>query len=101
MKKLLAVIFALIFSLSLVSCAKDVEKEVFFSEETLASIDLSGIPVPEIENSRRSYDGMTLYLNLTEDEYESYALSVGEYLSAREDVFNFGNLYKTGNEPVL
>ena len=40
MKKLLAVIFALIFSLSLVSCAKDVEKEVFFSEETLASLNL-------------------------------------------------------------
>ena len=101
MKKTLFILLILTLLLSLASCAKDVEKEVFFSEEVLASLDVSQIPTPKLENSRRSYDGMTLYLNLAEDEYESYALSVGEYLSSREDVFNFGNLYKTGSFPVF
>ncbi|MBQ9071014.1 MAG: hypothetical protein IJY23_06695 [Clostridia bacterium] len=101
MKKALLILLIFTMSLSLISCVGEVEKEVFFSEEALSSLDIKNLPSPKLENSRLDSDGLTLYLNLDKNEYADYVKSVCEYLSGREDVFHFGNLYRSGSFPIF
>lgn len=66
----------------------------FFSDEYLEAKNLSGMPVPKLENSVLRNGGV-LYLNLTDDEYVEYLGQIIEYLRARDDVFNLSRFVRT------
>ena len=62
------------------SCSKKINNE-FFSEKTFKSYALSSdFPAPDVKTTSLMSDA-NLYVSLSDDEYESYAESVYEYLS--------------------
>lgn len=66
----------------------------FFGEDYLEARNLSGMPVPKLENSVLRNGGV-IYLNLTDDEYVEYLGQIIEYLRARDDVFNLSRFVHT------
>lgn len=77
-------LLALLMLLSMAGCMPEYPADTFFSDELLAESGLADLPVPKLENSR--LDGKSLWLNLTEAEYEAYVAELVAYLRGREDV---------------
>lgn len=99
MKKILFSTIVAVIMLSLVSCFGK-EKEinythnVFFTEETLALYHFENLPVPEFQDSRIDEEKPNiLYLNMTDEEFDSYSVEVAEYLLSRDDIYYAGIAY--------
>lgn len=91
MKKFIAIILSFITALAMSSCSKKINNE-FFSEETLKNYALSSnFPAPDVKTTSLMSDA-NLYVSLTDDEYESYAKSVYEYLN--ENDYYYVGIYK-------
>ena len=101
MKRIIAIVLMLAFFLiSLTSCdviagvfliwagtqepSMDAENS-FFDSGYLATCLLSDMPVPNVENSRRTET--KLYLNMTDEEFDAYAKRVFDYLLTKEDAY--------------
>lgn len=84
MKKLLLLTLAGLMALFLCGCEPDYAVDTFYATEMLNDYGLAGLPVPKLENSRLRGD--SLYLNLTQEEYETYVAGLVAYLRGREDV---------------
>lgn len=94
MKKILTFLLLMAMVLSLTACNQPVAD--FFEEAMLQQFHLSGLPAPELKNAQR--DGATLYCNLSDDGYASYAQQVAEYLKTRTDIYHFSFLCFLGLE---
>ena len=86
MKKLMVMLVLLSMAPTIFGCTPDYPADTFFGAEMLTEYNLSDLPVPKLENSRLSGD--SLYLNLTDEEYEAYVAELLAYLQGREDVHN-------------
>ena len=62
-----------------------VAENEFFDSEYLASCLLSDMPVPNVDNTYRT--DTTLYLNMTDEEFDAYSKQVFDYLWAKEDAY--------------
>ncbi len=95
MKKIFICLVVFIFLLTAISCAapRNYEEDVFFSDKLLEQHCLSGLPVPDVRNSRLS--GGELYLNISSDEYFSYVRDTVAYLKSRDDIFYLSFVYHT------
>ena len=60
-------------------------KNEFFATEYLVECTLSDMPVPNVDGSYRTKT--TLYLNMSDDEFDAYSRAVFEYLLAKEDAY--------------
>lgn len=94
MKKIIALVLILVMCLiSLASCniwvgmqePDMVAENSFFAEEYLSECKLSDMPVPDVENSMRTDD--TIYLNLTDEEFDNYIRTLYDYLLTKDDVY--------------
>ena len=95
MKKLWLFALVAVLLLALVGCGDpNYAVDTFFSAETLEEYDLTGLPVPKLENSRLGTK--TIYCNLTQEEYEVYVAEVMAYLQGREDA-NYLCYFHTGS----
>lgn len=111
MKKIIAILLLLVMSLTLMtSCTaiagaflvwaainqepSIVAENEFFDSEYLEACLLSDMPVPEVEGSFRTETG--LYLNMTDEEFETYSKLVFDYLWAKEDAYFKGYLVDSG-----
>ena len=96
MKKFLPLLLSVVLCLlALASCESSYTENAFFSEDLLSESKLTDMPIPAgIENSVNQY-GNTLYLNLTDDEYEQYVSRLLEYLKAKKDIYYLG--YSVGS----
>lgn len=90
MKRILPCLLIAILCLTcLVSC-NSVVKNKYFSQELLERTGLEDMPIPpSVDNSRLQF-GMILYLNITEEEYESFVEEVKAYIKGREDIVYLG-----------
>lgn len=57
----------------------------FFASEYLVECVLSDMPIPNVDGSYRTKT--TLYLNMSDDEFDAYSKAVFEYLLAKEDAY--------------
>lgn len=102
MKRIIAFILMLVITLiSLTSCdilagafliwvgtqqaTTPVAENEFFDSEYLEACLLSDMPVPDVEGSFRTEK--TLYLNMTDEEFDTYSKLVFDYLWAKEDAY--------------
>ena len=65
-----------------------VAQNEFFAAEYLAECKLEDMPVPNVDGSFRT--DTKLYLNMTDDEFDTYSRLVFEYLWAKEDAYYKG-----------
>ncbi len=94
MKKFITLTLSFITALTLTSCSKKINNE-FFSEDTLKKYALSSdFPNPNAKTTSLM-SSTNLYVNLSEDEYKSYAENVYEYLS-KNDYFYVGTYKQQG-----
>ena len=92
MKK--AAILLLALCLLLPGCtAPDYPADTFYSEDLLDSYSLTGLPVPNIANSR--LNGAYLYCNLTQAEYDAYVAQVVAWLRARQDIYHLSYFHSS------
>ena len=111
MKRIIAFILMLVIPLiSLASCdilagafliwavvnqeTSIIAENEFFDSEYLEACLLSDMPVPEVEGSFRTETG--LYLNMTDEEFETYSKLVFDYLWTKEDAYFKGYLVDSG-----
>ena len=105
MKKIIAILLLLVMSLTLMtSCTalagallvwaavnqetSIVAENEFFDSEYLEACLLSDMPVPNVEGSFRT--DTKLYLNMTDEEFDTYSKLVFDYLWAKEDAYYKG-----------
>ena len=62
-----------------------VSENEFFATEYLAECKLEDVPVPNVDGSFRTET--KLYLNMTEEEFDTYSKLVFDYLWAKEDAY--------------
>ena len=102
MKRIIAIVLMLVFFLiPLTSCdilagafliwagtqqaqETDAQNE-FFAPEYLAECKLEDMPVPNVDGSFRTET--KLYLNMTDEEFDTYSKQVFDYLWAKEDAY--------------
>ena len=102
MKRIIAIVLMLVFFLiSLTSCdilagaflvwvgtqqqTTMVAENEFFATEYLAECKLEDMPVPNVDGSFRTET--KLYLNMTDEEFDTYSKLVFDYLWAKENAY--------------
>ena len=98
MKRAILILLILSIMLAFASCCstqpEQAEYNVFFSESILAEYNLEDMPIPSLEESVIYGDEVNaLYLNLTEEEFNSYAEKLSTYILSRKDIYNKGIWY--------
>ena len=71
-----------------------VAQNEFFAAEYLAECKLEDMPVPDVDGSFRT--DTKLYLNMTDEEFDTYSKLVFDYLWAKEDAYFKGYLVDSG-----
>ena len=66
-----------------------INKNFFYNEDYLANCKLTDIPIPNIENSMQTDEG--LYLNLSNKEFYEYCKAVLDYIIEKKDVYYKGH----------
>lgn len=96
MKRIASVLLGICIICNLSACFfwDNLPQDTFFSDESLSTYTLTGMPVPNLKNSRLKGD--TLYCNLTMEEYEAYVSSVLTWLQSREDIYHLGSYCSSG-----
>lgn len=97
MKKIL-VVFLILLILNITGCVSSqpnyLEYDTFFKTEKLIEYHLDNLPKPSLKDSvLYNNNGNTLYMNLTQDEFDDYLKEIANYILSKEDVYNKGLYY--------
>ena len=65
-----------------------IDKHSFYNMDYLADCKLTDIPIPNVENSIQTDEG--IYLNLSDEEFYEYSKAMFDYIMAKKDAYYKG-----------